>query len=105
MDNLTLFTKYQKFELVNTNELDRIVDYICSNLNSSFCNYQYWFDMYCYAAKSRIVIRHRENKNETGLAKLGECACKDQVINFLENESKQCNCSDGCASVYFKVVF
>ena len=105
MDRLTLFTKYQNFQFVNSEELHLIVDYICGNLNSTFCNYRYWYDMYCYATKSRIVIRHREQKNETGLAKLGECVCENQVINFLENESKQCNCNKGCASVSFKVVF
>ena len=105
MDRLSLFTKYRKFEPINKNELDLVVDYICANLNSSFCNYRYWYDMYCYATKSRIVIRHREHKNETGIAKLGECVCENQVINFLENENNQCNCNKGCASVYFKVVF
>ena len=105
MDRLTLFTKYKNFQFVNSEELNLIVDYICGNLNSAFCNYGYWYDMYSYATKSRIVIRHREQKNETDIAKLGECVCEGQVINFLENESKQCNCNKGCASIYFKVIF
>ena len=104
MNSLVLFTKYQKFEEVNEKDLDLIVDYICGNLNSFSRNYPYWYDMYSYATKSRIVIRHRKEKFETATAKLGECVCQDQVINFLENENK-CNCNNGCASVYFKVVF
>ena len=105
MDRLNLFTKYRQFKPVNKDELDLVIDYICGNLNSSFCNYPYWYDMYCYTTKSRIVIRHREHKNETAIAILGECVCEDQVINFLKNEANQCNCNKGCASVYFKVVF
>ena len=105
MGSFSLFKKYENFQFVNSEQLDSIVDYICLNLNSTYTNYGYWYDMYCYATKSRIVIRHRESKNEKGLAKLGECVCKNEVINFLINESKQCNCNDGCASVYFKSVF
>ena len=105
MESLNLFTKYRNFEPVNKDELELVIDYICGNLNSSFGNYPYWYDMYSYTTKSRIVIRHREHKNETGIAILGECVCKDQVINFLKNEANQCNCNKGCASVYFKVVF
>ena len=105
MNSLISFTKYRKFEAVNKQELDLAVDYICGNLNSSSCNYPYWYDMYCYATKSRIVIRHREGKNESGVATLGECVCKDQVINFLQNDDNQCNCNKGCASVYFKAIF
>ena len=105
MDRLILFTKYHKFESVNEHKLDLVVDYICGNLNSSFCNYCYWYDMYCYATKSRIVIRYREEKNELAFAKLGECVCENQIVNFLENEANQCNCDKGCASVYFKAVF
>ena len=105
MNGLILFTKYRKFESVNKDELDLVIDYICANLNSYFCNYPYWYDMYCYTTKSRIVIRHREDKNETGTAILGECVCKNQVINFLKNEGNQCNCNKGCASVYYKAVF
>ena len=105
MDRLTLFKKYQNFEFVNTNELDSIIDYICHNLNSFGTNYPYWYDMYCYATKSKIVIRFKQEKNELGIAKLGQCVCKNEVINFLENENKKCNCEDGCSSVYFNAVF
>ena len=105
MDRLSLFTKYRNFEFVNSNELDLIIDYICGNLNSTFCNYRYWYDMYSYTTKSRIVISHRTEHKKTGIAKLGECVCENQVINFLENENNLCNCNKACASVYFKVVF
>ena len=105
MDRLSLFKKYQNFEFVNTNELNLIVDYICHNLNSVGTDYPYWYDMYCYTTKSKIVIRFKQEKNELGIAKLGQCVCKSEVINFLENENKKCNCEDGCSSVYFNAVF
>ena len=105
MDRYNLFKKYQNFEFVNTNELNLIVDYICQNLNSPGINYPYWYDMYCYTSKSRIVIRFKQERNELGIAKLGQCLCNNEVINFLENENKSCNCEDGCSSVYFNAVF
>ena len=105
MGSLTLFEKYRNFEFVNTNELNSVVDYICHNLNTCWSNYSYWYDMYCYATKSRIVIRHKQERKEAAVAKLGQCVCKNEVINFLENASKKCNCEEGCASVYFNVVF
>lgn len=105
MNRLNSFIKYQNFENVNERELDLIVDYICGNLNSSFCYYPYWYDMYSYATKSRIVIKHRQKNNRIDVAKLGECVCENEVINFLKNENKKCNCNKGCSSVYFNKVF
>ena len=106
MNRLNAFEKYRKFEFVNINELELIIDHICSNLNSSFSiNYPYWYDMYCYATKSRIVIRHRQEKNELAVAKFGQCVCENEVVNFLENENKKCNCEKGCSSAYFNAVF
>ena len=104
MNRLNLFQKYRNFEFVNADQLDLIVDYICGNLNFG-TNYSYWYDMYCYSTKTRIVLRHKQKKNEFAVAKLGQCVCKNEVINFLENENKKCNCEEGCSSVYFNVVF
>ena len=106
MDRLSLFEKYKNFEFVNANELDLIKDYICGNLNSwPQNNYPYWYDMYSYATKTSIVIRHKQEKNECAIAKLGQCVCENEVVNFLENENKKCNCEKGCSSVYFNAVF
>ena len=105
MNRLSLFEKYRNFEFVNTGELDLIVDYICGNLTLCRSNYPYWYDMYSYATKTRIVIRHKQEKNELAIAKLGQCVCENEVVNFLENENKKCNCEKGCSSVYFNAVF
>ena len=105
MEKFVLFNKYLNFEPVNENQLDLVVNYICGNLNSCFHNYSYWYDMYCYATKSKIVLRHKKNKNVDAVTVLGECVCKNRVINFLTNKNKTCNCDEGCASVYFNAVF
>ena len=104
---LTCFEKYRDFELLNESELDIVINYICGHLNGDYTfNYPYWYDMYNYTTKSKIVLRHRKEKgNYYPLVKLGECVCQNKVINFLKNPDKKCNCSDGCASVYFKKVF
>ena len=104
MSRLSLFEKYQNFEFVTAKELDLVTDYICGNLNSGI-NYPYWYDMYCYVTKSRIVINFKQEKNELAVAKLGQCICKNEVVNFLKNQNKECGCGDGCASVYFNVIF
>ena len=104
MNRIGLFEKYRNFEFMNPDQLDLIVDYICGNLNFG-TNYPYWYDMYCYATKTRIVLRHKQEKNEVVVAKLGQCVCKNEVVNFLENENKKCNCEEGCSSVYFNAVF
>ena len=104
MESLELFNKYRNFEPINKEQLQLVINYICSNLNSCFNNYPYWYDMYCYSTKSRIVLRHRERKNENSTVILGECVCQNQVINFLK-KNNLCNCDEGCASVYFNAVF
>ena len=105
MSGFSLFQKYLNFEFVDANQLNLITDYICANLNSGF-NYAYWYDMYCYTTKSKIVVRFKQEKNELAVTQLGQCVCKNEVINFLKNRNKnKCNCEDGCASVYFNVVF
>ena len=104
---LTCFDNYINFELINESELDVVINYICGHLNEDYTlNYPYWYDMYSYTAKSRIVLNHKKQKGDLyPLVKLGECVCKNKVINFLKNPDKKCNCNDGCASVYYNKVF
>ena len=104
MSRLSLFEKYQNFEFVDANQLNLIIGYICGNLNSGI-NYPFWYDMYCYATKSRTVIRLKQEKNRLALAQLGQCVCEGEVVNFLKNKNKECNCGGGCGSVYFNAIF
>ena len=104
---LDCFERYSNLESINETELKYVVNYICGNLNADYTlNYRYWYDMYSYTSKNFIVLRHRKEKgNLNPLTKLGECVCQNKVINFLKNSDKKCFCNDGCASVYYKVVF
>ena len=104
-DRLRCFEKYRNFQYINETELDVAIDYICGNLNHPTLNYGYWYDMYSYTTKSRIVLRYRKRKDENPIAKLGECLCQGKVVDFLKNPTRKCNCNYGCASVYFDKVF
>ena len=90
---LDSFLKYINFKLINEDELNCVVDYICGNLSADYnVDYPYWYDMYSYTAKSHIVLRHRKKE--------GECVCQDKVINFLKNSDKKCLCNDVCISIF-----
>ena len=102
---LACFEKYRDFQPINETELDVAVNYICEHLNSPTLNYGYWYDMYSYTTKSKIVLRYRKRRGGSPVVKLGECLCQGQVVDFLKNSNKKCNCDNGCASVYFDKVF
>ena len=105
-NSLSCFEKYINFQLMNETELDIVINYICGHLNADYTfNYGYWYDMYSYTTKSKIVLRYRKTRGKDPVVKLGKCICEEKVINFLKNPDKKCNCSDGCASVYFNKVF
>ena len=104
-NGFSCFEKYRDFQLVNETELDFAINYICGNLNSPTLNYGYWYDMYSYTTKSRIVLRFRKRRGDVPVVKLGECLCQGEVIDFLKNQNRKCNCSRRCASVYFDKVF
>ena len=102
---LSCFEKYTNFQLINESELDIVINYICGNLNAPTLNYGYWYDMYSYTTKSKIVLRYRKRIGMEPVVKLGECICEEKVVDFLKNPDKICNCGHGCASVYFDKVF
>ena len=102
---LACFEKYRDFQYINETELDVAINYICCNLNYPTLNYGYWYDMYSYTTKSKIVLRYRKRRSGNPLVKLGECLCNGQVVDFLKNTNKKCNCNNGCAPVYFDKVF
>ena len=105
---LVCFNKYINLELINETELNHVINYVCRHINGGYTfNYPYWYDMYSFTTKSRIVLNHLKKDPECvyPLVKLGECVCQEKVINFLKNKDNKCNCTKGCASVYFKKVF
>ena len=103
---LICFEKYTNFELIDETELNIVVNYICGHLNADFTfNYGYWYNMYSYTTKNKIVLRYRKERGREPVVKLGECICEEKVVDFLKNPDKKCNCGRGCASVYFNKVF
>ena len=105
---LVCFEKYTNFELVNETELDYVINHVCGHLNEDYTrNYPYWYDMYCYTTKSKIVLNFlkKDRKCTHPQVKLGECVCQEKVIDFLKNKDNKCNCTKGCASIYFNKVF
>ena len=94
-----LFKKSEKKEYVHINNLPKINDHICLNLNNWTPNYHYWYNMYSYTSKAYIVCRWREEKGREPIARWGEAICKNKLIDFFEDISHQ-NCS--CGSVYYK---
>ena len=108
MTDLACFEKYANFKLVNENELNFAINYICGNLNANYTlNYPYWYDMYSYSTKNLMVLRHR--KDEEGVlsptTKLDECVCLGKVINFLENANKKCFCDTDAVQYILRLFF
>ena len=96
MTTYTAFQKFINFEEIDKKTIDRAVDYVCHNLNHQGPNYRYYYDMYSYISKCRIVLQTYSK------TKLSEAICDGKLVNFLEDD-KHKNCI--CSSVYFNAVF
>ena len=90
------FEAFKNFETMDDKKLSFAADYVCHNLNHPGLNYRYYYDMYSYIAKCRIVL---QTYNKT---KFGEAICDGELVNFLKDE-KHKNCS--CGSVYYNSDF
>ena len=91
------FRSFEDFKYLNKEDLEVAINYICLQMNNPGIGYKYFYDMYSYATKCRIVLQKKKQ-----YVKLGEAVCNGKVVNFLEDE-KHKKCS--CGSVYFNVVF
>ena len=90
------FNAFKIFERMDKESIALARDYICHNLNHPGFNYKYYYDMYSYITKCRIVLQ-THSKTE-----LGEAICNKELVNFLKDEKhKKCICS----SVYYNAVF
>ena len=90
------FERFRKFEIMDEEALDLAKNYVCHQLNNLSLAYKYYYDMYSYIAKCKIVLQ------KYNLTCLGEAICNGKVVNFLKDPEHK-NCS--CGSVYFNVVF
>ena len=90
------FQQFKNFCFMDKEAIDKATNYVCLQLNNPSFGYKYYYDMYSYIAKCKIVLQ----KNTK--TRLGEAVCDGKVINFLQ-DSEHKNCS--CSSVYYNAVF
>ena len=90
------FKSFEKFETMDNKTIDLVSNYACLQLNNPGPRYCYYYDMYSYITKCKVVL---QIYNKT---KFGEAICNGELVNFLKDE-KHKNCS--CGSVYYNAVF
>ena len=90
------FKQFENFKIMNSAKLDLANNYVCFQLNNPLYNYRYYYDMYSYIAKCRIVLQKYK------VTELGDAICGGKLVNFLKDLDHK-NCS--CGSVYFNAVF
>ena len=90
------FEAFKNFETMDKKSIDLAADYACQNINNPGPNYRYYYDMYSYITKCRIVLQTHSK------TKFGESICDGKLVNFLKDE-KHKNCT--CSSVYYNSVF
>ena len=90
------FERFRNFETMDKEEIDMAADYVCHNLNYPGPNYRYYYDMYSYITKCKIVLQTHTK------TKFGESICDGKLVNFLKDD-KHKNCT--CSSVYYNAVF
>ena len=96
MNGYCEFQDFKNFYVMDEESLDSATNYVCLQLNNPSFEYRYYYDMYPYIAKCRIVLQ------QTTKTRLGEAVCNGKIINFLQDtEHKNCSCS----SVYYNAVF
>ena len=90
------FQRFKNFEIMDEEALDRATNYVCLQLNNPSFGYKYYYDMYSYITKCKIVLQKYTK------TKLGQSICDGKLINFIENPGLK-NCS--CSSVFYNAVF
>ena len=90
------FQKFKNFEVMDDKSIDFATNYVCLQLNNPSFGYKYYYDIYSYITKCKIVL---QKYNKT---RLSQAICNGELVDFL-NDPKHKNCS--CSSVYFNAVF
>ena len=91
------FQRFKNFEMMDDESIDLASNYVCLQLNNPSYGYKYYYDMYSYIAKCKIVLQKYTK------ARLGQAICNGELFDFLNDDSKHKKCS--CASVYYNAVF
>ena len=90
------FQRFKNFEFMDDESIDLASNYVCLQLNNPSFGYKYYYDMYSYITKCKIVL---QKYNKT---RLGQAICEGELVDFLK-DPKHKNCS--CGSVFFDAVF
>ena len=60
------FQKFKNFEVMDDKSIDFATNYVCLQLNNPSFGYKYYYDMYSYITKCKIVL---QKYNKTRLVK------------------------------------
>ena len=97
-----VFQNFESEKYVHLDDLKRLANYICRNLNSDGClNYKYWYHMYLYSSKAYIVCKWRQSKGLQPVAKCRKAICENNLVNVFKEHK---DCRKGCGSVYYKYI-
>ena len=93
--NFEAFKMFESRQFLDQKTLLLAADYIAHQLNSPGFNYKYYYDMYSYVAKCKIVLQKYDK------TRFGQAICEGELIDFITDEKhKKCICS----SVYYNAV-
>ena len=78
MNQLSLYEPFENCEYIKEEDIDKISNYICGNLNSWFSNRSYWYAQYTYYTNLNFVWKWRKEKGFRPIVKKGETICNDK---------------------------
>ena len=55
------FRSFEDFKYLNKEDLEVVINYICLQMNNPGIGYKYFYDMYSYATKCRIVLQKKNS--------------------------------------------
>ena len=90
------FQRFKNFKIMDEKSIDLASNYVCLQLNYPSFGYKYYYDMYSYITKCRIVLQKCKQ------TRLGQAICEGELVDFL-NDPKHKRCS--CGSVFYNAVF
>ena len=90
------FQRFKNFKIMDEKSIDLASNYVCLQLNYPSFGYKYYYDMYSYITKCRIVLQKYKQ------TRLGQAICEGELVDFL-NDPQHKRCS--CGSVFYNAVF
>ena len=83
---LFVFNQFQqKKKIIHEEDLKYLLCYICSCLKSSFGESQkFWFDMFAYYLKAKVVCGWRQENNFLPIVKWGESIFEEKIVDIFK---------------------